>query len=69
MTQENIDRLWSQESTSLGVKNTHHRIRLYYGDAYGVRIDSRPQGGTRVLIHIALAPRFDVSLPGSGAGR
>lgn len=69
MTQENIDRLWSQESTSLGVKNTHHRIRLYYGDAYGVRIDSRPQGGTRVLIHIALAPRFDVSLPGSAAGR
>jgi two-component system sensor histidine kinase YesM len=34
----------------IGIANVDKRIKLLYGDAYGVRIDSRPGGGTSVFI-------------------
>ncbi|MNC13353.1 putative sensor-like histidine kinase [compost metagenome] len=37
---------------SIGLKNVHERIRLYYGPAYGLTLDSRNGEGTRVCIRI-----------------
>ena len=31
--------------------NVHDRIRLMYGDAYGISIETRPGEGTAVLLH------------------
>ena len=32
-----------QESPGLGIRNIHNKIRLYEGNEYGVRIESRPR--------------------------
>ncbi len=37
-------------SSGIGVKNVDQRIKLYYGDAYGVTIDSAEFEGTRVTL-------------------
>lgn len=42
----------NQAFTSIGLKNIHRRIRLYYGDRYGLSIDSRPGRGTSVTIRL-----------------
>lgn len=34
-----------------GIMNVHDRIRLMYGDAYGISIETRPGEGTAVLLH------------------
>ncbi|GIP29183.1 two-component sensor histidine kinase [Paenibacillus sp. J23TS9] len=39
-------------SDSLGLKNVAERLRLMYGDPYGLKIDSTPDQGTRVSICI-----------------
>jgi len=36
------------------LKNTDQRIKLYYGEKYGLRIKSVPDTGTRVRICIPL---------------
>lgn len=41
-----------QADTSFGLKSTHHRLQLYFGDAYGLTIKSRPKKGTRVTLHL-----------------
>lgn len=40
--------------TGIGVKNVHDRIKLLYGDQYGVFITSEPGEGTRVKIKLPL---------------
>lgn len=40
------------ESGKVGIKNVHDRIRFYYGDAYGISIDSVQGEGTQVTIRI-----------------
>ena len=35
---------------NVGLKNIHDRIRLYYGDVYGIVIDSFPGKGTVVTL-------------------
>ena len=36
----------------IGLKNIHRRIRLYYGDNYGIVINSSPGRGTSVTVRI-----------------
>ncbi|MBB6734348.1 cache domain-containing sensor histidine kinase [Cohnella zeiphila] len=36
----------------VGVKNVHDRLRFYYGDPYGISLDSRPGAGTLVTVRI-----------------
>lgn len=36
----------------LGVRNVHERIRLYYGEPWGLQIDSEPGQGTRITLRI-----------------
>jgi len=42
---------------SIGLKNVDERLRLNFGDAYGIRIEANPGGGTRVLIRQPLDGR------------
>ncbi len=37
---------------SIGLINTHKRIRLIYGEPYGIRIESRINKGSKVTVHI-----------------
>ncbi len=39
-------------SGGIGLKNVNQRIRLYYGESYGLNIESEPGKGTRVIIRI-----------------
>ncbi|MBM7567749.1 sensor histidine kinase [Paenibacillus sacheonensis] len=43
--------------TGIGMANVHHRLRLRYGDAYGLRIGSLPNAGTVVCITIPVEKR------------
>lgn len=40
------------DETHIGIKNVHDRIVFYFGDPYGIEIDSRPGEGTTVRIRI-----------------
>ncbi|WP_159886835.1 sensor histidine kinase [Paenibacillus puerhi] len=42
----------NEVSGGFGLHNVHQRIRLYYGDTYGVQVDSKPQEGTTITIRI-----------------
>lgn len=37
---------------SIGLKNVHDRLRLHFGEAYGLKAYSEPGQGTRVEIHL-----------------
>lgn len=50
---QNIQRGLSQKETdSFGLANIHQRIRHYYGEAYGLSIESRENEGTKATIII-----------------
>lgn len=60
MEEETAANILQEESTeSFGLKNVDRRIRLYYGDGYGLRIKSRKGSGTTVYIHIPVGERED----------
>ena len=44
----------NEEFTSIGLKNVHRRIELYYGTGYGLTIESQEGRGTSVCIKIPL---------------
>ncbi|MBB6673821.1 cache domain-containing sensor histidine kinase [Cohnella nanjingensis] len=44
------ERLLSNHSTGYGLKNVHERIRLFFGERYGITIQSEPGIGTRMSI-------------------
>lgn len=59
MTEEQVDRLFSDtphtgssRGSGIGVKNVNERIRLYFGSEYGLSIESEPDEGTVVTIHL-----------------
>lgn len=59
MTAEQVERLLSDEpyvaskrGSGIGVKNVNERIRLYFGEAYGLKIESEPDEGTVIVIHL-----------------
>lgn len=59
MTEDKVEMILTGESTSgngrgsgIGVKNVNERIKLYFGEAYGLTIDSEPDEGTTVIIHL-----------------
>lgn len=59
MTEDKVEMILTGESTSgngrgsgIGVKNVNERIKLYFGEAYGITIDSEPDEGTTVIIHL-----------------
>lgn len=44
---------------SFGLRSVDERIRLYYGDRYGTRIQSKPGEGSEVVVVIPLTTRGD----------
>ena len=59
MTEEQVFRLFSDtphtgssRGSGIGVKNVNERIRLYFGSEYGLSIESEPDEGTVVTIHL-----------------
>ena len=53
--QEKIDAILSEESNShggIGIKNVNDRLKIYFGDRYGLTIDSVLDEGTRVTIRM-----------------
>lgn len=54
MDENKLSVLWSNEdnqsSPSFGLYSVHRRLRLYFGEQYGIQINSRPQEGTEITI-------------------
>ncbi len=42
----------SRRGSGIGVRNVNERIRLYFGEDYGLEIDSEPDEGTRIYSHL-----------------
>jgi len=40
------------EEEHIGIKNVHDRIRYYYGEPYGITIDSEKHKGTTITISL-----------------
>lgn len=51
---DNLSSFASQDTREgkVGIKNVHDRIRFYYGDQYGITIDSERGVGTRVTVRV-----------------
>ena len=68
MTEETVEKLlsWDQphapsrRGSGIGVRNVHERIRIYFGEDYGLSIVSEPDEGTEVTIRMPAVP-FDES--------
>ena len=64
MTQETVEKLLSgtgphapsRRGSGIGVRNVHERIRIYFGEPYGLEIHSEPDEGTRVTIRMPAVP-------------
>jgi len=39
-----------------GIRNVHQRIRLHFGEAYGLRYERREEGGLRVIVRMPMRP-------------
>ena len=59
MTQEQVESLLgeknhvsSRRGSGIGVKNVNERIRLYFGEDYGLSIQSEPDEGTTIIIRL-----------------
>lgn len=59
MTEEQVESLFtgqahstSKKGSGIGVKNVNERIKLYFGEAYGLIINSEPDEGTTITIHL-----------------
>ena len=55
MTAEQIEAIMSKERSDhagIGIKNVNDRLKIYFGPAYGITIDSAPDEGTRVHIRM-----------------
>ena len=59
LLKEQVERLFSDTShvpsrrgSGIGVRNVNERIKLYFGDMYGLTIDSEPDEGTRIYIRL-----------------
>lgn len=58
MTQETVDQLLTENNrvrkhgSGVGLINVHNRIRLRFGSPYGLEIESCPDEGTTVRIHL-----------------
>lgn len=47
-----------EESEHLGIKNVHQRIQSFYGDQYGLTIESKENQGTIVTINLPAIPHY-----------
>lgn len=43
-----------KRGSGIGLRNVDQRIKLYFGEAYGLNIESEPDEGTKVTIHLPM---------------
>lgn len=67
MTQEQVDSLMTEtrhvasgRGSGIGVKNVNERLRLYFGEQYGLNILSEPDEGTTIEIHLPAIPYSEI---------
>lgn len=68
MTKEQVESLFtgqagstSKKGSGIGVKNVNERIKLYFGEAYGLIISSEPDEGTTITVHLPATEYGSVS--------
>lgn len=73
MTKEQVERLLvdhghvpSKSGSGIGVRNVNERIKLYFGNEYGLIIESELDEGTDVTVHLRAVLYEDVSMEGEG---
>ena len=44
------------KGSGIGLWNVNERVKLYFGGAYGLRIQSEPDEGTAVTLHLPAIP-------------
>ena len=65
MAPEQVDNLLTgknyvrKRGSGIGLKNVNQRIKLYFGDEYGLLISSEPDVGTKVSIHLPMKLEVD----------
>ena len=54
MEKEQIDAIFrrSDSKSGIGIKNVNDRLKIWFGDAYGITIESVPDEGTRVIVRM-----------------
>lgn len=52
MSDEQAERILTEESKGYGVRNVNERIKLYYGEQYSLKIESKEGVGTKACIRI-----------------
>lgn len=58
-----------KSGSGVGLINVHNRIRLRFGEAYGLRIESEPDEGTTVTIHLPAIPYTEETAKALEEGR
>ncbi len=73
MTQEQVDELvrgtWKSgrgKGSGIGFHNVQERIRLYFGQNYGMEVESEPDEGTRIRIYIPARTVGEMEQDGGG---
>lgn len=58
---ERLDSILNGETTDkgYGIRNVHQRILLHYGPPYGLKFESREEGGLRAVIRLPIRERED----------
>ena len=63
MTKEQVEGMFTDKphvksgsGSGIGVRNVNERIRLYFGQEYGLSIESELDEGTAVTIHMKAIP-------------
>lgn len=55
MTKEQVSELLRKErsdSTGIGIKNVNDRIKIYFGESYGIKVESELDEGTKIYVRI-----------------
>ena len=52
MSDEQAERILTEDSKGYGVRNVNERIKLYYGEQYSLQIESQIGKGTKACIRI-----------------
>jgi len=58
----------SKKGSGIGVKNVNERIKLYFGEKYGLTIESEPDEGTVITIRLPAVPYGSTVAPDEKAG-
>lgn len=66
MPQEVADKLLIGESniqkkgSGIGLRNVHERIKLYFGENYGLEVYSEPDEGTTIRVHMPCIDYYSI---------